>query len=125
VARSAAASVGVSADGGAAAAARVRARALDPAVGTSLSSMRRRCFPPVVRVTKEVPLPPELQKASESPWTMLCEDALLAFEVSSLGTSIIHASLSEWVMRVVFAQLGCAQYVPEGFEISRVFAYTF
>jgi hypothetical protein len=117
VARSAAAaSVGVSADGGTAAAARVRARALDLAAGTSLSSMRRRCFPPVVRVTKEVPLPPELQKASESPWTMLCEDALLAFEVSSLGTSRL---------RVFFAQLGCTQYVPEGFEISRVFAYTF
>ena len=126
VARSAAASVGVSADGGAAAAARVRARALDLAAGTSLSSMRRRCFPPVVRVTKEVPLPPELQKASESPWTMLCEDALLAFQVSSLGTSIIYASsLSEWMMRDCFAQLGCTQYVPEGFEISRVFAYTF
>ncbi|KAI0298766.1 hypothetical protein B0F90DRAFT_1730877 [Multifurca ochricompacta] len=51
---------------------------------------------PLVCVTKEVPLPRELQCASESPWTMLCEDALLAFE-----------------------------YVPDGFEISRVFAYTF
>jgi hypothetical protein len=75
-----------SADGDTAAAARVRARALDPAVGgTSFSSMRSRCFPPVVRVTKEVPLPAELQKASESPWTMLCEDALVVFEVSGLG----------------------------------------
>ncbi|KAH9970673.1 hypothetical protein BJV74DRAFT_257459 [Russula compacta] len=51
---------------------------------------------PLVRVTKEVPLPPELQEASESLWMMMCEDALLAFE-----------------------------YVPDGFEISRVFAYTF
>jgi hypothetical protein len=40
-----------------------------------------RRFPPLVRVTKEVPLPAELQDASESAWTMLCEDALLAFEV--------------------------------------------
>jgi hypothetical protein len=37
--------------------------------------------PALVRVTKEVPLPRELRDASESPWTMLCEDALLAFEV--------------------------------------------
>jgi len=43
-----------------------------------------RCFPRLVCTTKEVPLPPELQKASESPWTMLCEDALLAFEVSAV-----------------------------------------
>ncbi|KAF8472258.1 hypothetical protein DFH94DRAFT_856144 [Russula ochroleuca] len=62
----------------------------------TLMRTRRRCFPPLVRVTKEVPLPAELQDALESPWTMLCEDALLAFE-----------------------------YVPDGFEISRVFAYTF
>ena len=40
-----------------------------------------RRFPPLVRVTKEVPLPAELQDAPESAWTMLCEDALLAFEV--------------------------------------------
>jgi len=98
----------------AAVAARVRARAPIPAparppvgVGTFSSESRSamgtttltrmpRCFPRLVCTTKEVPLPPELQKASESPWTMLCEDALLAFE-----------------------------YVPDGFEISRVFAYTF
>jgi hypothetical protein len=47
----------------------------------TLMRTRRRCFPPLVRVTKEVPLPAELQDALESPWTMLCEDALLAFEV--------------------------------------------
>lgn len=86
----------------AAARVRVRARATIPAparlpvgVGTFSSENRSvtagtmtvtrvpRCFPRLVRVTKEVPLPLELQKASESPWTMLCEDALLAFEVSS------------------------------------------
>jgi hypothetical protein len=108
-----ASNVSVSMDGGgsifsdsAAAAARVRARAPIPVpdlaqlpvgVGTfSLESRSAtgartttptripRCFPRLVCSTKEVPLPPELQKssASESPWTMLCEDALLAFEVS-------------------------------------------
>jgi len=46
--------------------------------------------------TKEVPLPRELQETSESPWMMLCEDALVAFE-----------------------------YASDGFEICRVFAYTF
>jgi hypothetical protein len=104
VARSDAASVSVSTDGGTpadAAAVRARAPAQLPS-GTSPSSeswpgtrtgtirtrtrtRTRRCFPPLVRVTKEVPLPPELQRASESPWTMLCEDALLAFEVSGFG----------------------------------------
>lgn len=112
VARSAAAtvnasSVSASKDSGctvsdsSAAAARVRARApivapvrLPVGVGTFSSESRSametmtltrmpRCFPRLVCTTKEVPLPPELQKASESPWTMLCEDALLAFEVSS------------------------------------------
>ena len=34
-------------------------------------------------VTKEVPLPRELREAPESPWMMLCEDALVAFEVRS------------------------------------------
>jgi len=48
---------------------------------------RRRAL---VCVTKEVPLPRVLQDASESPWTMLCEDGLLAFEVSSL-TSLVFA----------------------------------
>lgn len=38
--------------------------------------------PPSMCVTKEVPLPIELQETSESPWMMLCEDALVAFEVS-------------------------------------------
>ncbi|KAF8269936.1 hypothetical protein EI94DRAFT_1723941 [Lactarius quietus] len=48
-------------------------------------------------VSKEVPLPRELQGTSaESPWMMLCEDALVAFE-----------------------------YASDGFEIGRVFAYTF
>ena len=80
--------VALSADGDTSAAARVRARAQDPTVGggtsLSFSSMRSRCIPPLVRVTKEVPLPAELQNALESPWTMLCEDALVAFEVSGL-----------------------------------------
>ena len=100
-------SVSVSMDSGSnssdsAAAARVRARAPIPAparlpvavdtfssenrsatTGTMTLTRVPRCFPRLVRVTKEVPLPLELQKASESPWTMLCEDALLAFEVSS------------------------------------------
>lgn len=53
-----------------------------PASGTTTLTRMSRCFPRLVCTTKEVPLPPELQKTSESPWTMLCEDALLAFEVS-------------------------------------------
>ena len=36
--------------------------------------------PPLGCATKEVPLSRELQGAPESPWTVLCEDALLAFE---------------------------------------------
>jgi hypothetical protein len=87
-------SVSKSMDGGGtfsdstAAAARVRARVPIPAsarlpVGVGTFSTRiPRCFPRLVCTTKEVPLPLELQNASESPWTMLCEDALLAFEVS-------------------------------------------
>ena len=63
----------------------VRARAL---VQSTLSEMQQEQVmqarrPALVCVTKEVPLPRELRDASESPWTMLCEDALLAFEVSS------------------------------------------
>jgi hypothetical protein len=60
------------------AAARVRARA-SPEIrrrGTQLGHASLAC------VTKEVPLPKELQKASESLWIILCEDALLVFEVS-------------------------------------------
>ena len=76
---------------------------------------RSRC-PPLVCVTKEVPLPQELQEAPESPWTMLCEDALLAFEVS--------ACISAGRVLIACAYLHI-QYVPDGFEISRVFAYTF
>lgn len=114
-AAAAAANVSVAMDGGAAARARVqapaaalarlpaatsllpsertaRATAMTPPVG-----IRRRCFPPVVRVSKEVPLPLELQKASESPWTMLCEDALLAFEVSGFGKfSALLSELDTW-----------------------------
>ncbi len=100
-----ASSISVSMDGGGtssySAAAAARARALisaptqlpfgvglfssesRPASGTTTLTRMQRCFPRLVCATKEVPLPPELQKASESPWTMLCEDALLAFEVSS------------------------------------------
>ncbi|KAI0280880.1 hypothetical protein BGY98DRAFT_280881 [Russula aff. rugulosa BPL654] len=59
------------------------------ATGITTLTRMPRCCPRLVCSMREVPLPPELQKASESPWTMLCEDALLAFE-----------------------------YVPNGFEIS-------
>jgi hypothetical protein len=44
---------------------------------------------------KEVPLPKELQEASESPWMMLCEDALLAFEVSR------QARRDKWSLLIV------------------------
>jgi hypothetical protein len=50
--------------------------------GTITPTRMPRCFPRPVCAAKEVPLPPELQNASESPCMMLCEDALLAFEVS-------------------------------------------
>ena len=63
-----------------------------PATGTSTLTRMPRCFPRLVCATKEVPLPPELQKAAESPWTMLCEDALLAFEVSNWIFVIIGVS---------------------------------
>jgi hypothetical protein len=65
------------------AAARVRARALNTFSENSRGTQMRHA--PLVCATKEVPLPRELQEASESPWTMLCEDALLAFEVSCRG----------------------------------------
>ena len=64
------------------AAARVRARALNTFSEIPQGTQSRRA--PLVCVTKEVPLPKELQEASESPWTMLCEDALLAFEVGGV-----------------------------------------
>ena len=64
------------------------------ATGTTTLTRIPRCFPRLVCTTKEVPLPPELQKASESPWTMLCEDALLAFEVSSWIYFFWHVSCS-------------------------------
>jgi hypothetical protein len=60
--------------------ARVRARALSTFPEISKGTQLRHA--PLMCVTKEVPLPRELQEASESPWTMLCEDALVAFEVS-------------------------------------------
>jgi hypothetical protein len=106
----------------AAAAARVRARVPIPApapapaqlpvgVGTFCSPSRSatrmttltripRCFPRLVCATKEVPLPPELQKASESPWTMLCEDALLAFEVSFFFFGV--SCSAEWIIFSTF-----------------------
>ena len=116
--------------------ARVRARAPIPApvpaqfssetwsrsaTGTMTLTRVPRCFPRLVCATKEVPLPPELQKASESPWTMLCEDALLAFEVSSC---IFFFGVLCSAECIIFSTFN-AQYVPDGFEISRVFAYTF
>jgi hypothetical protein len=56
--------------------ARMRRRA---SLSTSEEILRR---PPTSMCsTKEVPLPRELQQTSESPWMMLCEDALVAFEV--------------------------------------------
>ena len=47
----------------------------------------------LVCVTKEVSLPRELQDASESPWTMLCEDALLAFEVGFFFLKVWHVAV--------------------------------
>ena len=82
VARSARAGVGATSS--TAGTALVRAR-----VSSTFSEMQqqqkqgtRGPCPALVRITKEVPLPRELRDASECPWTMLCEDALLAFEVS-------------------------------------------
>jgi hypothetical protein len=92
------------------------------AMGTTTLTRIPRCFPRLVCTTKEVPLPPELQKASESPWTMLCEDALLAFEVSSW--IIIFGRIMQRGMDNALNPFD-TQYVPDGFEISRVFAYTF
>jgi hypothetical protein len=128
-----ASSVSVSMGGGgtfsdcAAAAARVRSRVPIPApapaqlpvgVGTfspeSRSATRLatptripRCFPRLVCATKEVPLPPELQKASESPWTMLCEDALLAFEVSSWYYFFGVSCSAEWITFSTFQCTVC------------------
>jgi hypothetical protein len=159
------------------AAARVRARVpsayaaetqlLAPQARLALPQRHR--HPPLVCATKEVPLPRELRGASESPWTMLCEDALLAFEVSfffltvharrpsvkrfpvfplcfmfffflflagrpsliysvySAGTGVIViviVILVAWTFWI-WIWMCNAQYVPDGFEISRVFAYTF
>ncbi|KAH8983465.1 hypothetical protein EDB92DRAFT_1574727 [Lactarius akahatsu] len=95
--------------------------------------------PPSMCITKEVPLPCELQETSESPWIMLCEDALVAFEVSGelgfdfdsffpFGTSRVRV-LSDFTDRRsgYHSVLGIfiAQYAPDGFEVSRVVAYTF
>jgi hypothetical protein len=75
------------------------------ATGTTALTRMPRCFPRLVCTTKEVPLPPELQKASESPWTMLCEDALLAFEVSrNIIIIVLRVSCSaEWTMFSTFS----------------------
>ena len=64
------------------------------ATGTTMTRIPR-CFPRLVCATKEVPLPPELRNAYESPWTMLCEDALLAFEVRTLIFLAYHAAQNE------------------------------
>ena len=122
VARSARVGVGTVAATAAAGATLVRAPALAPRTFLEMQqeqgSQARR--PALVCVTKEVPLPRELRGASESPWMMLCEDALLAFEVSSFA-SVALSGLADWM--IMFKSN--AQYVPDGFEISRVFAYTF
>ena len=51
--------------------------------------------------TKEVPLPRELQETSESPWMMLCEDALVAFEVRVFFFAPPRASLTDRAERVL------------------------
>ena len=51
----------------------------------------------LVCATKEVPLPRELRDASESPWMMLCEDALLAFEVSGF-VSLAFLCVADWIV---------------------------
>jgi hypothetical protein len=112
-----ASSVSVSMGGGgtfsdcAAAAARVRSRVPSPESrsATRLATPTRipRCFPRLVCATKEVPLPPELQKASESPWTMLCEDALLAFEVSSWYYFFGVSCSAEWITFSTFQCTVC------------------
>jgi hypothetical protein len=79
--------------------------------------------PALMCVKKEVPMPRELQDASESPWTMLCEDALLAFEVSFFFEKKKKRRCLASLIGV-FAYSN-TQYVPDGFEIRRVFAYTF
>jgi hypothetical protein len=56
----------------------------------------------LVCVKKEVPMPRELRDASESPWTMLCEDALLAFEVSFF--SILFIESLAWMACCLFGQ---------------------
>ena len=124
VARSARVGVGtVAATAGTAAGATLaRAPALVPSTFLEMrreqGSQARR--PALVCVTKEVPLPRELRDVSESPWTMLCEDALLAFEVGSFAR-VALPGLADWMI----VSKSNAQYVPDGFEISRVFAYTF
>jgi len=47
----------------------------------------------LVCVTKEVPLPRELRDASESLRTMLCEDALQAFQVNIF---FLVPGLTDW-----------------------------
>ena len=49
--------------------------------------------PALVCVTKEVPLPRELRDASESLRTMLCEDALQAFQVNIFS---LLPGLADW-----------------------------
>ena len=123
VARSTRVGVGTVATTAAAAGATlVRARALVPSTFSEMQQEQRMPArrPALVCVTKEVSLPRELRDAPESPWTMLCEDALLAFEVRSFA-SLAFLGFADWI--IVFKSN--AQYVPDGFEISRVFAYTF
>ena len=68
----------------------MRARALSTFSEILLGSRGARCAgPPSTCVTKEVPLPRELQETTESPWMMLCEDALVAFEVSEEAPSCV------------------------------------
>ena len=79
------------------------------AMGTTTPTRIPRCFPRLVYTTKEVPLPPELQNASESPWTMLCEDALLAFEVSGSVISFGVSYSAEWL---IFSTLNAHTVCP-------------
>jgi hypothetical protein len=125
-------SVGLGGDGdGGGGGVGMRARALSTFSEILLGSRGALCVrPPSMCVTKEVPLPRELQETSESPWMMLCEDALVAFEVSEwrVGVDSLYCA-SRVLSEITDWWSGCccrdAQYAPDGFEICRVFAYTF
>jgi hypothetical protein len=68
----------------------MRARALSTFSEILLGTRGALCArPPSMCIMKEVPLPRELQETSENPWMMLCEDALVAFEVRFLHVTCV------------------------------------